>query len=114
MKDSSLKYHPKYYKWEVLFSEVHNRPVRYVGHVGEFVKVAELDSISEIKGLIPQDNVCRISAMPKKIENDWIPVRLRTKEGEVWVAHSRSRLEKINCDNFEQAAEICYKNNTQI
>lgn len=63
--DNSLKFYPKYLKWEPLWSEEHKRMIRFVCYTNKErteAKVAEMDSIAEISGTVSVANLRRPNA----------------------------------------------------
>lgn len=64
MNDPSLKYHSKYLKYELLYSDVHGGNVRFVRYAGgDNVVVATVDGMAEMPATVPLSSVRRASVM---------------------------------------------------
>ncbi len=63
MNDPSLKYHGKYLKWEALWSEPHDKVVRFVRKEGSLYRVADAASLAELPDLVSPEQVRRYNAV---------------------------------------------------
>ena len=64
MNDPSLKYHSKYLKYELLYSDSHGGNVRFLRYAdADNVVVASVDGMAELPGTFPLASVRRASVM---------------------------------------------------
>lgn len=69
MKDSSLKFYPRYFQWECLHSKKHGCLVRFVRYTDKKrteAIIAEMDSIRELPGTVPISDLCRTNTEVSK------------------------------------------------
>ena len=59
--DPSLMWVP-YRRWEPIWSDDHGANLRFVEYVGDLVKLASLDGISELPGLVKKLGIRRLTS----------------------------------------------------
>lgn len=66
LNDESLRWHP-YKQWELVWSDVHGKEMRFYGYEDDFVRLATfgMAKIDDPDGLVRRDQVRRPTVMPE-------------------------------------------------